>query len=224
MVDVRRFDFAVDRAYARSVNEIVPTVRRLRIVAFAVAIVLGLSTAGLIRLGHPYSFILSVAFALGTVTALFVAVWTPHRARVDKLYAAGELVPAVVTEHNQKGLTLLALVNVAKPGAAPVYALIVRVVRALPGHRDRAGEQVPAVTVRTDFASGSIGDLRQPITPMPIAWGTRDPGVIERARSAISEVEWTLLADNITLAAKVLAAESKRLLLDPHQLPEELRG
>jgi hypothetical protein len=223
-VDVRRFDFAVDRAYARSVNEIVPTVRRLRIVAFAVAIVLGLSTAGLIRVGHPYSFLLAVAFALGTVTALFVAIWSPHRARVDKLYAAGELVPAVVSEQSPKGLTLLALVNVAKPGATPVYALIARVVRALPGYRGRAGEQVPSVTVRTDLASGSIGDPRQTITAMPIAWGTRDVGVIERARAAISDVEWKLLADNITLAAKVLAAESKRLLLDPQQLPEELRG
>ncbi|MCX4093327.1 DUF3239 domain-containing protein [Nocardia sp. alder85J] len=224
MVDVRRFDFAVDRAYARTVNEIVPTVRRLRIVAFAVAIVLGLSTAGLIRVGHPYSFLLAVAFALGTVTALFVAVWTPHRARVDKLYAAGELVPAVVSGPNSKGLTLLALVNIAKPDATPVYALIARVVRALPGHRTGEGEQVPSVTVRTDFATGSIGDLRQTVTTMPIAWGTRDVGVIERARTAISDVEWKLLADNITLAAKVLAAESKRLLLDPQQLPEELRG
>jgi hypothetical protein len=223
-VDVRRFEFAVDREHARSVNEVAATIRRARVIAFAIAIALGMSTAALIRLGHPYSFLLAVAFALGTVTALFVAVRSPYRSRVDKLYAAGELVPAVVSEQDPKGPTLLALVNIAKPDAVPAYALIARGVRALPGHRVQEGEQVPAVTVRTDLASRSVGDLRQPVTTMPIAWGTRDRGVIDRARAAISDAEWTLLADNLTLAAKVLAAESKRLLLDPRQLPEDLRG
>ncbi|WP_280271148.1 DUF3239 domain-containing protein [Nocardia wallacei] len=221
---MRRFEFAVDREHARAVNEVLAAIRRLRILAFAAAIVLGLGTAGLIWLQHPYSFLLAVAFALGTITALFVAVWTPYRSRIEKLYAEGELVPAVVSGKHARGVTLLALVNIAKPGCDPSYALITRVVRALPGHRQWPGEQVPAVTVRADRAPSSVGDLRQSVTAMPIAWGTRDPGVITRARAAISDVEWKLLADNLDLAEKVRRADSKRLLLDPQQLPGELRG
>lgn len=222
---MRRFEFAVDRGHARAVNEVVADIRRLRIAALAAAIVLGLGTAGLIWLNHPYSFLLAVAFALGTITALFVALWTPYRSRIEKLYAEGELVPAVVSDRHQRGVTLLALVNLAKADdAEPRYALITRVVRALPGHRMRPGEQVPAVTVRADRAPRSVGDLRQSVSAMPIAWGTGDRGVIERARATISDVEWKLLADNIALAAKVRTADAKRLLLDPQQLPEELRG
>lgn len=220
---MRRFEFAIDREHARAVNEVVRDVRRLRVLAIAAAIVLGLGTAGLIWLNHPYSFLLAVACALATITALFVAVWTPYRSRIEKLYAEGELVPAVVSGPHAKGVTLLALVNLAKPGAVPRYALITRVVRALPGHETDPGEQVPSVTVRADRTPRSVGDLRQPITAMPIAWGTRDLGVIARARAAISDVEWKLLADNLGLAEKVGQVDAKRLLLDPRQLPEELR-
>jgi hypothetical protein len=213
----------VDREHARTVNEVVADTRKLRFMAFAVAVILGVGTAGLIWLNHPYSFLLAVAFALGTVTALFVALWTPHRARIEKLYAEGELVPAVVSDRHPRGAVLLALVNVAKSGAEPRYALITRTVRSLPGHRSWPGEQVPSVTVRADRAPLSVGGLRQSVGAMPVAWGTRDPEVIERARNAIPEGEWKLLADNRTLAEKVLRADAKRLLLDPHQLPGELR-
>ncbi|MFF0493043.1 DUF3239 domain-containing protein [Nocardia sp. NPDC003482] len=221
---MRRFEFAVDREHARAVNEVVANLRRLRLLALAAAIVLGLGTAGLIWLNHPYSFLLAIAFALGTLIAVFVAVWTPYRSRVDKLYAEGDLVPAVVSGPHAKGVTLLALVNLAKPEADPRYALITRVVRALPGHRVEPGEQVPAVTVRADRVPRSVADLRQVVSAMPIAWGTRDGAVIERARAAIGEAEWKLLADNLSLASKVQGVDTKRLLLDPHQLPEELRG
>ncbi|MQY19317.1 DUF3239 domain-containing protein [Nocardia macrotermitis] len=218
------FEFVVDRAHAHAVNEVVADTRRLRVIAFVVTVVLGLGTAWLIWLNHPYSFLLAVAFALGTVTALFVALWSPHRARIEKLYAEGELVPAIVSDRNPRGALLLALVNVAKSGAAPRYALITRTVRSLPGHRSWPGEQIPSVTVRADRAPLSVGGLRQTVGAMPIAWGTRDPDVLTRAREAIPEAEWKLLADNRSLAEKVRTADFGRLLLDPHQLPEEMRG
>jgi hypothetical protein len=221
---VRRFEFAVDREHARAVNEVVADTRRLRFGSFTAAIVLGLGTAGLIWLNHPYSFLLSIAFGLGTVTALFAALWSPHRARIEKLYAEGELVPAVVAERMPRGAMLLVLVDVAKSDADPRYALITRKVRSLPGQRIWPGEQVPSVTVRADRAPLSMGSLRQTLSAMPIAWGTRDPAVLERARDAIADAEWTLLAQNRDLADKVLSADGGRLLLDPHQLPEELRG
>ncbi|MEC3913527.1 DUF3239 domain-containing protein [Nocardia sp. CDC160] len=222
---MRRFEFAVDRDHARAVNEVVAYLRRLRIWAYTAAVVLGLGVAFLVWVNHPWSWLLAVAFLLAAVTALFIGYWQPHRGRVDKLYAAGELVPAVVSETTRHGATLLALVDLAKPDTdGPRYALVTRTVRSLPGHRTRAGERVPAVTVRTGTAPNSVGDLWQSVSAMPIAWGTRDLNIIERAREEIHEVEWKLLTDNLDLAAKVRGADSKRLLLDPQQLPDELRG
>lgn len=222
---MRRFEFAVDRDHARAVNEVVAYLRRLRIWAYTAATALGLGTAFLIWVNHPWSWLLAVAFLAAAVTALFIGYWMPHRGRVDKLYAAGALVPAVVSETHGDGATLLALVDLAKPNApGPRYALVTRTVRSLPGHRARTGERVPAVTVRVDRAPGPVGDLWQSVSAMPIAWGTRDLNIIERAREAIHEVEWKLLTDNLDLAIKVRGADAKRLLLDPQQLPEELRG
>ncbi|MFJ4656682.1 DUF3239 domain-containing protein [Nocardia sp. NPDC088792] len=221
---MRRFEFAVDRDHARAVNEVVADLRRLRVLAYAAAVFLGLGTAFLVWVNHPWSWLLAVAFLLGAVTALFIGYWTPHRGRVDKLYAAGELVPAVVSEADGKGATLLALVDMAKPDAhGPRYALVTRTVRSLPGHRARTGERVPAVTVRIDRAPG-VGEMWQSVSAMPIAWGTRDLNIIDRARNSIREVEWQLLSDNLDLADKVRGADSNRLLLDPQQLPSELRG
>jgi hypothetical protein len=143
MNTVRRFEFAVDREHARAVNEVVADTRRLRLGAFIAAAMLGLCTAGLIRLDHPYLFLLAVAFGLGTVTALFVALWTPRRARIEMLYAEGELVPAVVVDRHPGRAVLLVLVDVAKAGADPHYALITRKARSLPGYRIWPGERVP---------------------------------------------------------------------------------
>ncbi|MRH91429.1 DUF3239 domain-containing protein [Nocardia sp. SYP-A9097] len=222
---MRRFEFAVDREHARAVNEVVADLRRLRVLGVGAAIALGLGTAFLVWVNHPWSWLLAVAFLLGAATSLFIGLWTPHRGRVDRLYAAGELVPAVVSETDGSKAVLLALVDLAKPNTdGPRYALVTRTVRSLPGHRNRIGEQVPSVTVRIDRAPGSVGDLWQSVSAMPIAWGTRDLNIIERARTTIRDVEWQLLTDNLDLADKVRHVDAKRLLLDPQQLPEELRG
>ncbi|MGN2641801.1 DUF3239 domain-containing protein [Nocardia takedensis] len=220
---MRRFEFAVDRRHAHAVNEVFADLRRLRLMAVAVTIAAAACTALLIWLDHPWSYLLAVAFALGTIVAGWVALWAPHRASVDKLYADGALVPAVVSETHPRGVVLLALVDVSDPETAePLYALVTRRVRDLPGHRMRAGERVPSVAVRTDRAPRQVGQRRQAVSAMPIAWGTRDVAVIDRARAAISEVEWRLLTDNLELAAKVRTTSAKRLLLDPQQLPDDL--
>ncbi|WP_369690653.1 DUF3239 domain-containing protein [Nocardia crassostreae] len=179
---MRRFEFVVDREHARAVNEVVADLRRLRVVAMTAAALFGIGTGYLVWLNHPWSYLLAVAFALGAATALFIGLWTPHRGRVDKLYAAGELVPAVVSETGAECTTLLALVDLAKPNAdSPRYALVTRTVRTLPGHHSRAGERVPAVTIRIDRAPTSV-ELWQSVSAMPIAWGTRDLNIIERAQ------------------------------------------
>ncbi|WP_194817197.1 DUF3239 domain-containing protein [Nocardia sp. XZ_19_385] len=220
---MRRFEFPVDHRHAHAVNEVLADVRRLRVLAIAGALVAGLIAAYLIWLGNAWSYLLAIAFVLGAVVALWVTVWAPRRFSIDKLYATGELVPAVVSETHPGGVVLLALVDVAKPTAAdPLYALVIRKVRDLPGHEKRAGERVPSVAVRSERAPRQVGERWQTVHPMPIAWGTTDGAVIDRARAAISETEWRLLTNNLGLASKVRRTSNKRLLLDPQQLPDDL--
>jgi hypothetical protein len=220
---VRRFEFVVDREHAHAVNETFTGLRRLRVVALLVAGLAVAATAALLWSGQAWGFLLAVVCVLVAAIALWVALWTPHRSSIEKLYQDGALVPAVVTEAEDSGIVLLALVDIAEP-AAPTrsWALITRKVRALPGHLPEPGERVPAVAVRTDRAPRQVGERWQLVTAMPIAWGTRDRLVIERARDAITEREWRLLAENLALAARVKRTATKRLLLDPQQLPGDL--
>ncbi|MFF2088650.1 DUF3239 domain-containing protein [Nocardia sp. NPDC058176] len=220
---MRRFEFVVDREHAHAVNETFTGLRRMRVVALLVAGLAVAATAALLWSGQAWGYLLAVVCVLVAAIALWVALWTPHRSSIEKLYHEGALVPAVVTDTGPDGFILLALVDIAEP-AAPTrsWALITRRVRALPGHAPQRGERVPAVAVRTDRAPRQVGERWQLVTAMPIAWGTRDSAVIERARGAITDIEWRLLTENLTLATRVRRTATKRLLLDPQQLPDDL--
>jgi len=227
---VRHFDFVIDRPHARAVNETAVGNRRRRVVAALATVVLGVSAGLLILVDDVWAYFLTVVLGLGALTALWIALWAPRRlGNIEKFYAEGALIPAVVSEVKDNGTaTLLALVDLSKPDTPdPRYALVSRKVHSLPGHSLHVGERVPAVAVPVDRisrTSNGDGDGHwHSASAMPIAWATRDPDVLDRARHAIDDVEWTLLTDNLALAAKVHAAETKRLLLDPHQLPQQLR-
>src|SRR5690606_2041862 len=92
-------------------------------------------------------------------------------------------------------------------------------VRNLPGHDRRPGERVPAVAVRIDAAPRQVGERWQSVNAMPLAWGTTDAEVIERARAAISQADWRLRGDNLALAEQVRRTPATRLLLDHRQSP-----
>ena len=47
--------------------------------------------------------------------------------------------------------------------------------------------------------------------------------VIARATGSITEAEWALLVANIGMTEKVRAADNQQLLVDPQDLPEDLR-
>ncbi|MFE1594375.1 DUF3239 domain-containing protein [Nocardia sp. NPDC058705] len=204
-------------------NETFTGLRRLRLVALLVAGLAVAATAALVWSGQAWGFLLAVVCVLVAAIALWVALWTPHRSSIEKLYHDGVLVPAVVSAAEPGGIVLLALVDIAEPGA-PVrsWALITRKVRKLPGHAPQLGERVPAIAVRTDRAPRQVGERWQLVTAMPIAWGTRDDAVIARACDAITEVEWRLLTENLALASRVKRTATKRLLLDPQHLPSDL--
>ncbi|WP_027504241.1 DUF3239 domain-containing protein [Rhodococcus sp. UNC23MFCrub1.1] len=221
---MRTFDFPVDRAHARSVNETLGDVRRLRISSVVFAVLLAGGAAWLYVLDHAWSYILCAVLAVAALMSLWVSVWAPRKVgSIDELYASSALVPAMVSETRPRGATILALIDIAKPETTvPHYALVVRNVRALPGHTMTEGERVPSVAVLSDRSARSISETWQMVSPMPVAWGTRDRTVLRTAIEAIDPVEWKLLRKNLSVSETVRQAENDQLLIDPHDLPEEL--
>ncbi|WP_245865217.1 DUF3239 domain-containing protein [Rhodococcoides kyotonense] len=217
---MRQFQFPVDVAHAHSVNETMADVRRLRVSAIVTAVVLIAAGIWFFWLAHPWSYILGAVFLITAATSLWVTVWAPRKVgTVEDLYAKGGLVPAVISEKRARGVTLLALIDIAKPGSETKhYALVTRSIRSLPGHELVEGELVPSISVLADRNKNTIGDTWQMVSPMPIAWGTKDKSIIDRATSEITEAEWALLVANIGLSPKVREADNQQLLIDPHDL------
>ncbi|MDZ7928769.1 MAG: DUF3239 domain-containing protein [Rhodococcus sp. (in: high G+C Gram-positive bacteria)] len=175
---MRKFEFPVDVAHAKSVNETFTELRRLRSSAALTAVFLIALGAWFIWIAAPWSYILGAVFLIGAATSLWVMLWAPRKmGSIESQYAAGDLVPAVVAEKLPGGAILLALVDIAKPEVdEPHYVLITRVVRALPGHAVERGAQVPAVSVLADRGRNTGGRTWQLASAMPIAWGTTDQG------------------------------------------------
>lgn len=199
-------------------------VRRLRVSAIVTAVVLIGAGIWFFWLAHPWSYILGAVFLITAATSLWVTVWAPRKVgTVEDLYARGGLVPAVIAEKRARGVTLLALVDIAKPDAdTRHFALVTRSIRTLPGHELVEGELVPSISVLADRNKNTIGDTWQMVSHMPIAWGTTDKTIIARATAEISDEEWALLVANIGLSAKVREADNQQLLVDPHDLPDDL--
>ncbi|MFY2786916.1 DUF3239 domain-containing protein [Rhodococcus sp. KRD162] len=222
---MRKFQFPVDVAHAKSVNETFTELRRLRTSAAVTAVFLIALGAWFIWIATAWSYILGAVFCIGAATSLWVMVWAPRKmGSIESRYAAGDLVPSVVAEKLPDGALLLALIDIGKPGVdEPYYVLITRRVRALPGHAMERGAQVPSVSVLADRGRNKGGRTWQLVSVMPIAWGTTDQAVLARATDAITEGEWALLHANIGLSEKVRTSKNQQLLIDRAELPEDLR-
>ncbi len=218
---MRRFEFPVDSAHAKSVNETVGDVRRLRWAALITALLFVALAVWLIVLAHPWSYALGAVAIVAAVGSVWMAFWAPRKVgSVEDLYANGELVPAIVAVTRPRGATLMALVNTAKPSAdRPHYALVTRTIRTLPGHAmTNVGERVPSISVLSDRSTNSEADTWEMVSPMPIAWGTRDPKVIRRAIEQIPNAEWKLLTKSIPLVDDVPRAKNQQIPVDANDI------
>ncbi|NHU45064.1 MULTISPECIES: DUF3239 domain-containing protein [Rhodococcus] len=222
---MRHFEFTVDRPYAKSVNQTFADMRRLQVSAIVVALLFAAAAAGLILLAHPWSIILGVVVAIAALTSVWVAFWVPKKVgSIEELYAKSPLVPAVVSEVHPRAVTLLSLIDVAKPSAGRVsYALVTRNVPIRTGQKQRVGDRVPSVALLNDRSTRNDADTWEMVSPMPIAWGTRDAAVRSRAEDAIDQVEWDFLQSRIPESEQIRTSPEQRVAVSEHDLPEGLR-
>ncbi|MDJ0398739.1 DUF3239 domain-containing protein [Rhodococcus rhodochrous] len=222
---MRRFDFPVDLPHAKAVNQTLADVRRLRWSAIFVGVVCIAGAVGLFLLGDAWAYIVAAVLAVAAATSVWVALWAPRKVgTIEQLYRDSPLVPAVVAAERARGLTLLALVDIAKPETSGRhFALVTRNVEAMPGHRIAIGERVPCAAVLSDRTTRNDSGVWQMVGPMPIAWGTRDQKVIADAVAQIPEVEWRVLKDKLKMVDQVDATDERRLELASKELPPELR-
>lgn len=156
--------------------------------------------------------ILCLTFAVASVAVGVAA--NKSIGTAQELYDRYPLVPAVIAEVRPRTVELLALVNAtADPQQPPRWALALRPVTEIEGHKRKRGVQVPSVAV-SGRRSARSQETWDEITPMPIAWGTPDPDVVERARQAIPQEVWRKLNRAIDRTDEVRDTKFNLLLLD----------
>lgn len=190
------FRFEVDEAWARANNELLRDTRRLQ----WSSVVFGLVCCGAGLAIYEWVENESarvVALALGIAALIMcciIACIVPRQVgTAAQLYDRYPLAPAIIAQVNPRDVVLLALVNTTvDPSAQPRWALATRTVTTINGHERKVGTKVPVAAVggRRDTRAK---DVWQEITPMPIAWGTPDPEVVEMATHSISDDEWSRL-------------------------------
>lgn len=197
----------------------------MQVSAVVFAVVLAVGAGLLILLGQTWSVILGVVLIAGAISSLWLAFWLPRKmGSIEDMYRKSPLVPAVVSELHPRAMTLLALVDVAKPDTdGSAYALVTRNIPLLPGQKQRVGDKVPSVALLGDRGTRSTATTWQMVSPMPIAWGTKDVAVRARAVEAIDKVEWNFLASKIKESETVQNTPDQRVLLEIGELPKDLR-
>lgn len=213
------FHFSVDDEHAKQHNEFLSNTRYF----FASAIILGVITmlVGLIVYFGPGNqavwalMVLIVAILLG-IAFIAAGITTKRRSGgAQEMYDRYPLVPAVISDSNDRDAGLLALVNTnVDPKLPPRWGLAYTRIKALPG-MDKpltVGTKVPAVAVFGQRAT-KAQEFWQTIRPMPIAWGTPDEDVIATARKAIPNDQWNKLDNGRRKLDEVRASRDQMILL-----------
>ncbi|AWB83607.1 DUF3239 domain-containing protein [Corynebacterium liangguodongii] len=196
------FHFAVDEDWAKQHNEVLRDTKLL--VASAVALFVIFLAAGaavwfLVDPASPWRLLGGLGLSLFGVMMLIVGLAIPRSVgTAQSVYDSATLAPAIIADTPGTRTTLLALVD------SPTPALVARDVQAIPHVNAVIGAKVPVAV-----AAGPV------ITPMPIAWGTPDPGVVTRAASEISDARWRALRSAKGRLEEVRAAKNGVLPIKP---------
>ncbi|MEH0148148.1 DUF3239 domain-containing protein [Corynebacterium sp. Q4381] len=216
MSEMKVFKFDVDEAYAKQHNEMLRNTKYLVISGVALFIISLAAAAAvwfLVDPSSPWHILGSIGLALFGVMMLIVALAIPRSVgKVQQLYDAHPLSPAIITENHGTAVTLTALVNAnVDPDLPPRWALTSLVTKPIPGAHDTTGTKIPVTAVG---AQQSVHDKAhwQVITPMPIAWATPDPDVVTQARTSIPHRQWQTL-EHAAKDSELVEASKKTLQL-----------
>lgn len=212
------FDFTVDEAYSRKHNEFFRDAKRLQIAAgILAALLIAVVIALFVTLGVSVTSIaLGITFGFFALLCLVVIPVLPRKmGDPQHYYNMYDLVPAMVAKVNPRDMVLLALVDAtADPSNPSRPALAARTVTSVPGIPREVGTHVPSMAVTGIQTLRSKG-LYEEISPMPVAWGTKDSHVWKQAERAIPRNHWTMLQGLLDQVDDVLATKRNLLLLDP---------
>lgn len=201
---VLRFD--VDEAWAKQNNELLRDTRRLQwssAIFGLVCLAAGLAVYFFASNESIRVLALAAGIAALVVCCVITCVVPRQVGTASQLYKRYPLAPAIIAKINPRDVILLALVNTAvDPSAKPRWGLATRTVTAVKGHERKVGTKIPVAAVGGRRATRGT-EVWQEITPMPIAWGTPDPEVLDAALNAIPTEQWELLRRHRKMAEKV---------------------
>lgn len=208
------FHFPVDIAHTKANNEYYRDARRLIVSSGIFSALLIIGAALMILFLDRTPLILGGAMVVLAIAILYIGVTFQVRRSIkppQELYDSSPLVPAVVAEVNERTMVLMTLVDIRRDFTVgkPKRALALRTVTTVSGVPRRVGARIPAIAVAGAHKSGT--EFYDEVTPVPIAWATRDKSVIAKASRQIAHDDWTLLESNIKRVDDVRA--TKRDLL-----------
>lgn len=223
---MRNLSFPLDLKHAKSNNENYAELRRLRVSAMIVSVLLFAGGVALFLLAGGVWDIVGVALiVIGLATASLWFILPRKVGSIESQYASAPLVGAILAAKRQHGVTLLGLVNVSRePEKNPRYALVTRTCPPIVGHPSVVGAKIPCAAVLADRTTKPTGDTWDSASLMPISWGTKDKSVIARATGEIDGLEWDLLKRSLPRVEEIRTTENQMVLLATAELPHILRG
>ena len=192
------FKFQVDEAFAKKNNEMLKDTKRLQVSAIVFGVLLILAAAGLFAWwgqGSAVGLIGGIIALTFGLLSFFLAVVVPRKVGgAQQLYDTYPLAPAMIAEVNERDYVIMALVNTnVNADTPPRWGAALRTVTRIEGITEpKLGTRIPVAAVQ---GRRSIGDQEHwdEISPMPIARGTPDQGIVDTARRAIPEDQWSRL-------------------------------
>lgn len=212
------FRFDVEEEYARKHNEFFRDAKRAQISAALLALILFIVIGVIFAIKGVAIVSIALAIILGVFALLSLAlipVLPRKMGTPQQYYDAYQLVPAVIAEVNARDILLLAYVDAAAEpetrGSQP--ALAGRVVTSVPGVRREVGARVPSMAVLGNRSFRSQHTYEE-ISPMPVAWGTSDQKIWDKAEKAIPEQEWKRVEKGIERLGDVKKTKRNLLLIN----------
>lgn len=219
------FHFTVDEDYARVHNEFFRDAKRLQLSAAILGILLfiGVGVVWALQGGITVTMLMAaipMGF-FGLLCFMIIPALPKQMGSPQQYYDMYKLAPAIVAQVNARDIVLMALVDASaesnRAGAGhakrPIPALAIRTVTSLPGVAREVGARVPSMAV-TGVRTSRSQYVFEEISPMPVAWGTKDPAVWKEAEQAIPAEQWKKLDTLRSRLTEVQATKRDLLLLD----------